>query len=136
MARGRLDQPRVASVVLTNAVRYADRSDAPAVDVLDAVRRLVPLDVRHVDRANAEGFLKTGKEMADVADEICRLAGLRRARGRAAARPAPGSSPTGARSTRVPTSASARCTSPSSRSAVAPVELVDRVSTSSIAEAG
>ncbi len=66
----------VESVVLTNAVRYAERSDAPAVDVLDAVRRLVPLDVRHVDRSNAEGFLKSGKQMADVADEICRLAGF------------------------------------------------------------
>ncbi len=63
-------------VVLTNAVRYADRSDAPAADILDAVRRLVPLDPRHVDRVNAEGFLKTGKEMADIADEICRFAGL------------------------------------------------------------
>ncbi len=62
--------------VLSNAVRYADRSDAPAVDVLDAARRLVPLDVRHVDRANAEGFLKSGKEMAEVAEEICRFAGL------------------------------------------------------------
>jgi error-prone DNA polymerase len=63
-------------VLLTNAVRYADRLDAPTVDVLDAVRRLVPLDPRHVDRGNAEGFLKSGKEMADVADEICRFAGL------------------------------------------------------------
>jgi error-prone DNA polymerase len=63
-------------LVLTNAVRYVDRSDAPVVDVLDATRRLVPLDLRHVDRANAEGFLKTGKEMADIADEICRYAGL------------------------------------------------------------
>ncbi|MEJ7690933.1 MAG: DNA polymerase III subunit alpha [Nocardioidaceae bacterium] len=63
-------------VVLTNAVRYADRTDAPAADILDAVRRLVPLDPRHVDRVNAEGFLKTGKEMADIADEICRFAGL------------------------------------------------------------
>jgi error-prone DNA polymerase len=62
--------------VLTNAVRYADRSDAPAADILDAVRRLVALDPRHVDRVNAEGFLKSGKEMADIADEICRLAGL------------------------------------------------------------
>jgi error-prone DNA polymerase len=62
--------------VLTNAVRYADRSDAPAADILDSVRRLVPLDPRHVDRVNAEGFLKSGKEMADIADEICRLAGL------------------------------------------------------------
>ncbi len=63
-------------LVLTNEVRYVDRADAPVVDVLDAARRLVPLDLRHVDRANAEGFLKTGKEMADIADEICRLAGL------------------------------------------------------------
>jgi error-prone DNA polymerase len=62
--------------VLTNAVRYADRSDAPTVDVLDAARRLVPLDIRHVDRGNAEGFLKSGKEMAEVAEEICRLSGL------------------------------------------------------------
>ena len=64
------------SVVLTNAVRYADRADAPTVDVLDAARRLVPLDVRHLDRGNAEGFLKSGKEMAEVAEEICRYAGL------------------------------------------------------------
>ncbi|MBY9073717.1 DNA polymerase III subunit alpha [Nocardioides sp. WL0053] len=63
-------------VVLTNAVRYADRTDAPTVDVLDAARRLVPLDLRHVDRGNAEGFLKSGKQMAEVAEEVCRLAGL------------------------------------------------------------
>jgi error-prone DNA polymerase len=62
--------------VLTNAVRYADRTDAPTVDVLDAARRLVPLDVRHVDRVNAEGFLKSGKEMAEVAEEICRFSGV------------------------------------------------------------
>lgn len=64
------------SVVLSNAVRYADRADAPTVDVLDAARRLVPLDVRHLDRGNAEGFLKSGKEMHEVAEEICRYAGL------------------------------------------------------------
>ncbi len=63
-------------VVLTNAVRYADRLDAPTVDVLDAARRLVPLDLRHVDRGNAEGFLKSGKQMQEVAEEICRFAGL------------------------------------------------------------
>ncbi len=69
--------------VLTNAVRYADRSDAPTVDVLDAARRLVPLgsaDLRHVGstgiRGNAEGFLKSGKEMAEVAEEVARFAGL------------------------------------------------------------
>src|SRR3954469_4075127 len=78
-------------VVLTNAVRYADRRDAPTVDVLDAARRLVPLgsaDLRQGDpahvgadvgtdfRGNAEGFLKSGKQMAEVAEEICRFAGL------------------------------------------------------------
>ncbi len=63
-------------VVLTNAVRYADPLDAPTVDVLDAARRLVPLDPRHVDRGNAEGFLKSGKQMAEIAEEICRFAGL------------------------------------------------------------
>ena len=62
--------------MLTNAVRYADRRDAPTVDVLDAARRLVALDRRHVDRGNAEGFLKSGKQMAEVAEEICRSAGL------------------------------------------------------------
>ncbi len=66
-----------ASAVLSNVVRYADRSDAPAADVLDASRRLVALDARHVDRANAEAALLSGKEMADVADEVATAAGLR-----------------------------------------------------------
>jgi error-prone DNA polymerase len=78
-------------VLLTNAVRYADRMDAPTVDVLDAARRLVPLgsaDLKQVGsthfstdfstdfRGNAEGFLKSGKQMAEVAEEVCRYAGL------------------------------------------------------------
>jgi error-prone DNA polymerase len=62
--------------VLSNAVRYADRRDAPVVDVLDAARRLVALDRRHLDRANAEGFLKSGKQMLEVAEEVARLSGL------------------------------------------------------------
>ncbi|MGY1822287.1 DNA polymerase III subunit alpha [Geodermatophilus sp. SYSU D00079] len=57
-------------VVLTNAVRYVDALDAPTADVLDAARRLVPLDTRHVDRRTAEGHLKSGKEMAEVAEEL------------------------------------------------------------------
>jgi len=72
----RLARSTGAGVVLTNAVRYADRLDAPVVDVLDAVRRLVPLDLRHVDRGNAEGFLKSGKEMTEIAAEIGRFAGF------------------------------------------------------------
>ncbi len=62
--------------VLTNAVRYADRRDAPTVDVLDAARRLVALDRRHLDRGNAEGFLKSGKQMAELAEEVCRQSGV------------------------------------------------------------
>lgn len=70
-------------VLLTNAVRYADRLDAPTVDVLDAARTLVPLGSAglsrigpHGFRGNAEGFLKSGKQMHEVAEEICRHAGL------------------------------------------------------------
>jgi error-prone DNA polymerase len=65
-----------ATAVLSNVVRYADRSDAPTADVLDAARRLVVLDARSVDRTNAEASLKCGKEMADVAEEVARAAGL------------------------------------------------------------
>src|SRR5438876_326743 len=50
-------------VTLTNAVRGADRTDGPTLDVLDAARRLVALDARHLDRVNAEAYLKSGKEM-------------------------------------------------------------------------
>jgi error-prone DNA polymerase len=85
--RGPDDRPRAArmlglateerlTAVLTNAVRYADRSDAPTADVLDASRRLVALDARHIDRVNAEGYLKSGKEMAEVAAEVASAAGL------------------------------------------------------------
>ncbi|GAA2100977.1 hypothetical protein GCM10009841_16310 [Microlunatus panaciterrae] len=63
------------SAVLTNAVRMSDRHLAPTVDVLDSARRLVALDTRNVDRRNAEGYLKSGKEMAEIADEVARQAG-------------------------------------------------------------
>ncbi len=76
--------------VLTNAVRYAERHDAPTIDVLDAARRLVALgsaDLRRVGpggvRGNAEGFLKSGKEMAEVAEEIARMSGAGDPRGEA-----------------------------------------------------
>jgi error-prone DNA polymerase len=65
-----------ASAVLSNIVRYADRSDAPTADVLDASRRLVALDARHIDRSNAEAALLSGKEMSEVASEVARYAGL------------------------------------------------------------
>ena len=80
LARSTRGSGRVTTV-LSNAVRYADRLDAPTIDVLDATRRLVPMDVRHLDRSNAEGFLKSGKQMHEVAEEICRYAGLLGGRG-------------------------------------------------------
>ena len=63
--------------VLTNAVRMAKKTQAPTLDVLDASRRLVPLDLRNIDRRNAEGYLKSGKEMLAIAEEVSRLAGRR-----------------------------------------------------------
>ena len=63
--------------VLTNAVRMAKKTQAPTLDVLDASRRLVPLGARNIDRRNAEGYLKSGKEMLAVAEEVSRLAGRR-----------------------------------------------------------
>ncbi len=61
--------------VLTNAVRHAERDQAPVVDVLDAIRRLVPLDSRHLDRANGEGHLADGLRMEQVALEVVRMSG-------------------------------------------------------------
>ncbi|MEU2351314.1 DNA polymerase III subunit alpha [Modestobacter sp. NPDC049651] len=66
----RLAEEAGVPAVLTNAVRYVDALDAPTADVLDAARRLVPLGQRHVDRRTAEGYLKSGKEMAAVADDL------------------------------------------------------------------
>jgi error-prone DNA polymerase len=56
--------------VLTNAVRYAQPGDAITVDVLDAVRRLVPMDARHLDRPNAQGWLKPVAAMHRIAAEL------------------------------------------------------------------
>lgn len=64
--------------VLTNQVRMAHRHQAATVDVLDAARRLVPLDSRNIDRRNAEGYLKSGKELLVAAEEVARFAGRTR----------------------------------------------------------
>ncbi|MFD7841009.1 DNA polymerase III subunit alpha [Streptomyces sp. NPDC059761] len=61
--------------VLTNAVRYADPGQGPVADVLDAARRLVPVDPRALD--SGERWLKDPAAMAAAADRICRAAGLR-----------------------------------------------------------
>src|SRR5664280_896833 len=79
LARGHLDRWR-AVVAQTDLVvelfSHRGRADVPTADVLDAARRLVVLDPRHVDRGNAEGYLKSGKEMAEVAGELATLAGI------------------------------------------------------------
>ncbi|CAN2192247.1 DnaE DNA polymerase III, alpha subunit [Candidatus Nanopelagicaceae bacterium] len=61
--------------VITNAVRMRDRSDGPVADVLDCARQLVPLDRRHLERRNAEAFLKDSGEMQRLAAEIAQAAG-------------------------------------------------------------
>jgi len=52
--------------VAHQAPRYLDPSDARIADVVEAVRKQVPLDPRHSRRRNAEGYLKTPGEMARV----------------------------------------------------------------------
>ena len=61
--------------VITNAVRMRSRSDGPIADLLDCARQLVPLDYRHIERRNAEAYLKSSQEMTFVATEIARAAG-------------------------------------------------------------
>ncbi|MGD7731973.1 DNA polymerase III subunit alpha [Propionibacteriaceae bacterium G57] len=70
------DEHQVGAV-LTNQVRMAHRHQAPTLDVLDAARRLVPLDLRNVDRRNAEGWLKPGKQMIDIAEQVADRSGRR-----------------------------------------------------------
>ncbi|OKK14611.1 DNA polymerase III subunit alpha [Streptomyces sp. CB00455] len=62
--------------VLTNAVRYADPGQGPVADILDAARRLVPIDPR-APLDSGERWLKDPGAMAEAADRIARAAGLR-----------------------------------------------------------
>lgn len=62
--------------VLTNAVRYADPGQGPVADVLDAARRLAPIDPRG-PLDSGERWLKAPAAMAEAADRIARAAGLR-----------------------------------------------------------
>ena len=64
--------------VLTGAVRYATPEGAATVDVLDAARRLVPMDARHLDRTTAQGYLKGPAEMAALAQQVADAAGAGR----------------------------------------------------------
>ncbi|MFD9334885.1 DNA polymerase III subunit alpha [Streptomyces sp. NPDC060028] len=62
--------------VLTNAVRYADPGQGPVADVLDAARRLIPVDPRK-PLDGGERWLKPPDAMAEAADRIARAAGQR-----------------------------------------------------------
>ena len=52
--------------VANQAPRYLDPADARIADVVDAVRQQVPVALRHANRRNAEGYLKTPAQMAQV----------------------------------------------------------------------
>ncbi|MGW2560269.1 DNA polymerase III subunit alpha [Streptomyces sp. NPDC001514] len=63
--------------VLSNAVRYADPGQGPVADVLDAARRLVPVDpAKGLD--SGERWLKGADEMYRAAELIAEAAGWRR----------------------------------------------------------
>ncbi|GGX10902.1 DNA polymerase III subunit alpha [Streptomyces lomondensis] len=63
--------------VLTNAVRYADPGLGPVADVLDAARRLVPIDpAKELD--SGEAWLKGAEAMLQAAERIVEAAGFRR----------------------------------------------------------
>ncbi|MEU1133898.1 DNA polymerase III subunit alpha [Streptomyces sp. NPDC005900] len=63
--------------VLSNAVRYADPGQGPVADVLDAARRLVPVDpAKGLD--GGERWLKDADAMLRVAERVVEAAGFRR----------------------------------------------------------
>ncbi|WP_459736757.1 DNA polymerase III subunit alpha [Streptomyces sp. E-15] len=62
--------------VLSNAVRYADPGMGPVADVLDAARRLVPVDPRGGLDSGA-AWLKDAPEMLRVAERVVEAAGYR-----------------------------------------------------------
>ncbi len=74
-------------------MRHIDPVDARIIDVLDAARRLVLLDRRHLDRVSEAGHLATTATMHRIAHEVAERAGYTR-RDAAATVPA---TPTGGR---------------------------------------
>ncbi|MER6347436.1 DNA polymerase III subunit alpha [Streptomyces sp. NPDC001595] len=62
--------------VLSNAVRYADAGQGQVADVLDAARRLVPIDpAKELD--SGEAWLKDADAMRQAAERIVEAAGFR-----------------------------------------------------------
>ncbi|MDO5503657.1 MAG: DNA polymerase III subunit alpha [Actinomycetia bacterium] len=56
--------------ILAAAVRHRDREQARVIDVLDAARRLVVLDPRHLDRTTDAGHLATTETMMRIAEIV------------------------------------------------------------------
>ncbi|MFF7972968.1 DNA polymerase III subunit alpha [Streptomyces sp. NPDC007905] len=63
--------------VLSNAVRYADPGQGQVADVLDAARRLVPIDPRK-ELDSGAAWLKDAQTMLRVAERVVEAAGYRR----------------------------------------------------------
>ncbi|MGN6752257.1 MAG: DNA polymerase III subunit alpha [Intrasporangium sp.] len=61
--------------VITAAVRHTDRRDAPVADLLDAARRLVPLDARHLDRVTTAAHLAPTPLMHGLALDVAQVSG-------------------------------------------------------------
>ncbi|MDN5765613.1 MAG: DNA polymerase III subunit alpha [Humibacillus sp.] len=61
--------------IITAAVRHLDPQDAAIVDVLDAARRLVPLDTRHLDRVTTAGHLSPTPLMHSLARDVVQVSG-------------------------------------------------------------
>jgi error-prone DNA polymerase len=68
------------TAVLSNAVRYPDPDQREVADILDASRRLIPIDVRRPDRLDSgERWLKGTADMARIAERVAEAAGEGRA---------------------------------------------------------
>ncbi|MGB5951679.1 MAG: DNA polymerase III subunit alpha [Ornithinimicrobium sp.] len=61
--------------VLSAAVRHAQVHQARVVDVLDAARRMVPLDERHLDRVSTAGHLADTPTMLARAEQVAAAVG-------------------------------------------------------------
>jgi error-prone DNA polymerase len=68
------------TAVLGNAVRYPDPGQSEVADILDAARRLIPVDAREPEHLDSgERWLKGATDMARIAERIAEAAGRRRA---------------------------------------------------------
>jgi error-prone DNA polymerase len=64
------------TAVLSNAVRYPDPDQSEVADILDAARRLVPVDTRRPERLDSgERWLKGAADMARLAERVAEAAG-------------------------------------------------------------